>query len=154
MKLNLKLVSPVLMWAIIIAGITASILMVDNRMLFDTQPFGWIALGAVLMNAAYVYALSFRVHAKAPQSAANIDSLITEGIYAVVRHPIYMADILIAVGMVLAFPRADVLTGAIWAGSVFWFWMFLEERALEEKFLEDYRSYRSRVPMVFPSLRK
>jgi protein-S-isoprenylcysteine O-methyltransferase Ste14 len=43
---------------------------------------------------------------------------------------------------------------AVWATVVFIFWAGLEERLLEEKFLEDYRAYKQRVPRFIPRLKK
>jgi protein-S-isoprenylcysteine O-methyltransferase Ste14 len=80
--------------------------------------------------------------------------LITSGIRAHVRHPIYLGHLCEMVGwsigsgllVLFGLTAFAVITGAI---------MILhEDRELEARFGESYRQYRARVPAVIPSLRK
>ncbi len=88
------------------------------------------------------------------RSVNGIDSLITEGVYSVVRHPLYIADVILAWSVFFFLPFSRVLTEAIWMTFVLWFWAGLEERALEDRFLEDYREYKKKVPKFLPQWRK
>ncbi|MDF1525108.1 MAG: isoprenylcysteine carboxylmethyltransferase family protein [bacterium] len=71
----------------------------------------------------------------------------TSGILGVIRHPWYMAAILILWARPLditVLVTNAVLTAYLFVGTV------LEERKLVEEFGEEYRDYKKRVPMFFP----
>lgn len=80
-------------------------------------------------------------------------SLVTEGIYAVVRHPIYTSYILLFAGYcaMLHSPLAFgllVVVCCIWFGSR----IPLEEAMLERRFGEEYRLYCRQTNRLFPYL--
>ena len=152
--LNKKLVSPVLMWLIVIIGIYISF-----QFLSEAEIFPRNALTSSLMIPAGIYWLYFfvgalRVHRKAAFSAEKIDKIVTEGVYKIVRHPIYSGDIVLAWGIFFYWPYLKVLLSAIWLTLVLFFWMKLEEKALEEKLGSEYRIYKNKVPMVIPKFIK
>jgi len=79
--------------------------------------------------------------------------LVTEGIYAIVRHPIYTSYILLFVGyclMLHSFLALGVLVAVccIWFGSR----IPLEEAMLERRFGEEYRQYCQQSNRLFPYL--
>ena len=77
------------------------------------------------------------------------NELSTDGLYAVVRHPIYSGVLLVVIG--LAIRSASWLTLAIAAVTVAFFHVKArwEERRLEERHPE-YRAYCERVPRFVP----
>jgi protein-S-isoprenylcysteine O-methyltransferase Ste14 len=80
--------------------------------------------------------------------------LATTGAYAYVRHPQYLAFILIMFGFLLQW--ATVLTLLMFPVLV---WMYVrlarrEEREAREQFGKEYDAYAARVPAFFPRLRK
>ena len=115
---------------------------------------GPIVFGLALANWLWVSFLAMRVHRKAAGSVNNIDELITEGAYAVVRHPMYVANIILAWSVFIWQPSYKILAVVIWLMLILVFWAYLEERMLEEKFMEDYRVYKTKVPMFVPGLNK
>ncbi len=80
---------------------------------------------------------------------ATARNLVTAGPYATVRHPLYAAEAISAVGFLIAnWSLAALLVGA--AHFAFQFRrMFNEERVLRRTFSE-YASYASSVPMFIP----
>lgn len=152
-KIRHRLVSPVLMWVIVAVGIFVLMRLLPSREIFaEVNLFIFIALLAA-MYWLYFFAGAIQVHRKAPASVAGIEKLVTEGVYGMVRHPIYAADIIFAWGLFLLFPQVRVLFSVLWLTMVLFGWMILEEKALEEKFGEQYREYKKRVPMVLPKFR-
>jgi protein-S-isoprenylcysteine O-methyltransferase Ste14 len=145
-----KLANPLLMWLIVVIGFIVIYFIVAAGDVFAPSPWGVLVLALGFINLVYISVISFRVHQKAAKSVAEIDSIITEGVYAVVRHPMYAADILFALTVFVYRPSFKVLAAVIWLSVVLLFWAKLEERMLEEKFIEDYQRYRTRVPMVIP----
>lgn len=154
MKVNPKFVSPVLMWAIVIAGTVVSFLTLPNTPIFGAGRLSFVVLGMGITNWLYMLVMAGSVHRNAPKSASAIDKLVTEGIYAHVRHPIYSADIVLAWAIFVAWPIQSVLASVIWLTLVLLFWTALEEKALEDKFMDDYRAYRARTNRIFPRFRR
>jgi len=81
---------------------------------------------------------------------ASSQKLAVAGIRARVRHPIYLAHLLemlawsLGSGLVVCFGLA---AWATLSGTVM---VWMEDRELEQRFGEDYRRYRERVPAIFP----
>ncbi len=76
-----------------------------------------------------------------------------EGVFAVVRHPIYLGAILFVLSLVLL--TFSVASGGLLLGMT-GFYVFLcryEEKALLAFFGDDYMEYRKEVPMLFPFVR-
>jgi protein-S-isoprenylcysteine O-methyltransferase Ste14 len=82
------------------------------------------------------------------------EALNTKGIYSTVRHPLYLGNYFMWLGIVM-------FTYNIWFVIVFslLFWlyyeriMFAEERFLERKFGQDYLDWSLRVPAFLPSFK-
>ncbi len=76
--------------------------------------------------------------------------LITSGVYGVVRHPLYVAGIVI----MTANPRITVngLTLTVLADLYFLFGMMIEERRFLRIFGDQYREYMQRVPRMVPDV--
>jgi protein-S-isoprenylcysteine O-methyltransferase Ste14 len=82
----------------------------------------------------------------------QVQQLVTSGIRARVRHPIYLAHLLemlawsVGAGLLICY----VLTGfAVLIGAVM---IRLEDKELEERFGERYRQYRRKVPAALPRI--
>ena len=86
--------------------------------------------------------------------AQRENKLAATGAYAYVRHPQYIAFILIMFGFLLQW--ATILTMLMFPVLV---WMYVhlaknEEREAREQFGQEYEIYAARVPAFFPRLRK
>jgi protein-S-isoprenylcysteine O-methyltransferase Ste14 len=82
---------------------------------------------------------------------ASARELVTGGPYQLVRHPLYVAEAITVLGVVMAhWSLAAVLVGAAQFALQFRR-MQHEERILREAFPE-YDAYAQRVPMIWPSL--
>lgn len=79
--------------------------------------------------------------------------LITGGVFALVRHPIYSGIFLFAVGLALYKEDLFKLLIAIALLVLFFFKSAYEEKNMMERF-EGYESYRKRVGRFFPKLRR
>lgn len=82
------------------------------------------------------------------------DALNTKGIYSTMRHPLYVGNYFMWIGIV-------VFTANIWfvlaVSLAFWLYyeriMFAEERFLERKFGQDYLDWSLKVPAFLPSFK-
>ncbi|MDR1049807.1 MAG: hypothetical protein LBP95_01770 [Deltaproteobacteria bacterium] len=73
--------------------------------------------------------------------------LKTGGLYAVVRHPMYLSDILLRLGFAMARPGAAVAALAVLSVGLYGLRAGHEEKFLSEK--EDYVEYQKKVPWKF-----
>lgn len=79
------------------------------------------------------------------------ESLNNTGIYSVVRHPLYLGNYLMWIGIVMF---TFNLYFVIIISLAFWLYyeriMFAEERYLERKFGEDYMNWSNKIPAFIP----
>jgi protein-S-isoprenylcysteine O-methyltransferase Ste14 len=76
--------------------------------------------------------------------------LVTDGIYAYVRHPQYSGLFLITIGMLIQWPT--IITLVMWPILTYAYYRLAlrEEREVEEKFGEAYTEYKNMVPAFVP----
>jgi len=84
------------------------------------------------------------------QVHAAAGALVTDGVYARVRHPQYAALFLVTIGMLIQWPT--VLTLLMWPVLTFAYYRLAmrEEREMVGTFGEAYERYRRRVPPFVP----
>jgi protein-S-isoprenylcysteine O-methyltransferase Ste14 len=79
--------------------------------------------------------------------------VIREGVFSIVRHPIYLGAMLVYLGLLVF--SFSVAAAFIWV-VIIGFYYFLcrhEEKLLTTKFGDDYTTYMREVPMLLPRLR-
>jgi protein-S-isoprenylcysteine O-methyltransferase Ste14 len=82
----------------------------------------------------------------------EVRGLVLRGPYRLVRHPVYLGEIIAGAGVLIARPHLMTL-GLVVAFVAFQYWRTIyEERALATAFASDYLAYRLRVPRLFPLL--
>ena len=89
--------------------------------------------------------------------AGNIEGLtqkelVTTGVYGIVRHPMYVAGIIIFTFNPNITVNSLLIT--VLADLYFLFGVFIEERRFLKIFGQEYRRYMLRVPRLIPSLKK
>lgn len=77
--------------------------------------------------------------------------LVTDGIYAIMRHPQYTGLFLVTIGMLIQWPT--LLTILMWPILMYAYYRLAmrEERAVMKEFPLEYQAYRQRVPAFIPS---
>ena len=82
------------------------------------------------------------------------ESLRTDGLFSVVRHPIMLCAALWPLGLSLLLgSTVGVLLTPVWF-ALAWLFTFIEEDALVREFGAAYRSYQERVPRLLPTPRR
>ena len=78
--------------------------------------------------------------------------LNTKGMYSIVQHPLYLANMLIWVGWttLLSIPWLIVAASIVFV-VYYWFIMFAEEQFLRRKFGEEYERWHRRTPRLIPN---
>ena len=74
--------------------------------------------------------------------------LVDSGIYSIVRHPQYLAGVLINIALFMIAQHWLVAIFGIAAAVIYYFDTFGEEKKNLEKFGEDYRRYMKAVPRM------
>jgi len=110
---------------------------------FDWGVWNWVAGGVILAAAVAFGAPALSINWRtAPKKDMTLK---TNGIYRVVRNPIYLADVLAALGFAVMFGSyvGAALTPVWWAA--FLSLVLVEEAALERTLGQPYRDYKRRV---------
>ena len=132
------------------------ILIYDLRFLIGAQGFYVVLFGLILYIFSLIYQLSHR------------GQLITKGPYRLIRHPQYLAFIILTLGMtVVAFQSSPIfeipipydsrfsILVIIWVGEViaYIFLGLIEEVALKAKYGDEFLEYRNKVAFIIPFLK-
>ncbi len=126
------------------------------------SPAGDRAWAAVCLAVALlgfwirVYAIGTAPDGTSERSTVNprASMLRETGIYSVVRHPLYVGNALIAVGLAMAIGRWFLPVIVSLAGLLYYERIAArEEQFLEARFGDAFRSWAGRVPALVPSFR-
>jgi protein-S-isoprenylcysteine O-methyltransferase Ste14 len=132
--------------------------MVRDRLMGRDLGTDWrlVAVAAVLATAAVSIGtwrrrhLTTRVLAGMPELEGDAGNLLTEGPYAVLRHPRYV-EVACAVFAYAAFSNhVGPWVVAVATLPALHLVVVLEERELRERFGAEYEAYRARVPRYLP----
>ncbi|VVB53658.1 Phospholipid methyltransferase [uncultured archaeon] len=137
------------MWFIIVVGVFFFLRFFSSRELFNLDRFFLFSVVA-LANWIVFFSWALFYNRDASKSAGQVTRIVTDGPYRLVRHPIYSADIFLAWGVFVAFPRVNVLASAVWLTVVMFGWMILEENALKDLFDGEYVGYMKKTPRLIP----
>jgi protein-S-isoprenylcysteine O-methyltransferase Ste14 len=135
-------------WAI---GYAMAVLTPSYRLFNPNFTSTLLACLLLLSGATIIIAglITIRGRALAPSVE---DTLVTHGIYAHIRHPLYSGMILELVGLFLWVPTISVTVACI-LGAV---WVMIQARLEEMDLVERlpaYKDYMQRVPRFVPKLR-
>lgn len=112
----------------------------------------FLILGAILIITGIVFWISAVINSKIT-SEVEKSKLVTTGIYAYVRHPIYSAFLYIASGLILISQNIILFILPV----IFWAFLSLvmintEEKWLIDKFGEEYVEYSKKVNRFIPKV--
>jgi protein-S-isoprenylcysteine O-methyltransferase Ste14 len=84
-------------------------------------------------------------------SCPKATELNTTGMYSIVRHPLYLANLIILIGLVL-FTQSILLTASCTFGFILYYERIIvaEEAFLKEKFNADFTKWASNTPAMIP----
>ena len=112
----------------------------------------WLVLLGVLILAGSLFFATPVVRIVPLTGPDRSEPLRTDGLYAVVRHPLMLCDVFWPLGWSLAFGSIiGVLLTPVWLAMI-WVLTHLEEEALVREYGDAYRELQARVPRLFPRL--
>jgi protein-S-isoprenylcysteine O-methyltransferase Ste14 len=112
-----------------------------------------LALLAVALGIGLAGVLRLGRHARVHPAPASAAVVRTDGVYALVRHPMYLAVLLGSLGEVLRSGQVVPVVGLVALSVVLHVKAGYEERLLRERFGAAYDAYAARVPRLVPGLR-
>ena len=137
----------VILFAVVWLGDT--IFLKFSAFLNDDIPL-WIRLPPGVLLALSAWYLAATSHGIVFREKRDLPEVITKKVYSRMRHPMYFAEVLLYVALMLfsiSIAAAFVACGAI----LFLFYISRhEERLLLTRYGEEYRSYMRQVPMWVP----
>ncbi|MBI4288839.1 MAG: isoprenylcysteine carboxylmethyltransferase family protein [Chloroflexi bacterium] len=128
-----------------------------------TQPLPRFAHSVLTTGGMFVFVLGAALHVgsrlylgKNWSSEARVrpgHRLIRHGPYALVRHPVYLSEILMAFGTAMVFENWLALLVALVLVWTAVYQARIEERLLHKQFGVEVEAYRRTTPMLFPTVR-
>ena len=119
----------------------------SNRRFFQSTPVAWLGVGLcvagvlILVASLVSFGTSFRIGIDADQPGR----LVTTGIFAVSRNPIYVGFFVLLVGQFLVFPNWVPLIYLVAATALFHRQVLREEGFMREHYDQEYAEYRRHV---------
>jgi protein-S-isoprenylcysteine O-methyltransferase Ste14 len=112
---------------------------------------GWLLVAAGVFALVAGFARFVTEGRGTPAPVAPPAILVTGGLFAWVRNPMYLANIVVVLGQAAVFGSLSLLAYAVAAAlCMFGFVKLHEEPALASAFGEQYADYRRRVPGWWP----
>ena len=141
------------LWVVIQGAIMTSVLVLSLTLHATGYNRAWIVAGAICIALGVVFGIagtwslgSNLTPFPKPMTKAR---LVTQGIYALVRHPLYTGVTLLALGWSLVWQSMPACATALTLGLFFDIKARSEERWLHEKF-EEYQDYCLRTRKFIP----
>jgi protein-S-isoprenylcysteine O-methyltransferase Ste14 len=117
------------------------------------QPY-WLVIGIALLVVGLVLALKasqvISVSTVADMRSERKPELVTDGIYGQIRHPLYLATILMLLALPMIYPFPRILVYALSLIGYTMIGAYLEERKLIGYYGQEYLEYKERVGFLLP----
>jgi protein-S-isoprenylcysteine O-methyltransferase Ste14 len=113
-----------------------------NVLLIPLFPITNIIGGLFTIFAIMFHIYCEKSHHEAHKNTDSINKLITSGIYSKLRHPIYLSNIIIYIGIALAFSSSISLALGFILSLTWFITSLIEVKILMEKFGQKYTEYK------------
>lgn len=147
-------------WAVIIS-MTFSVLWPFRLAHLYLGWLGWIPAALLFALGISIYSAAFKgFHHSQVSGLDELEpdrhrqQLVTGGIRSRVRHPIYLGHLCEVLGWCLGTGLLALYALAAFAVVTGWVMIRIEDRELESRFGESYRTYRAQVPAVILRFRR
>jgi len=112
-------------------------------------PWNYVAGGPVIASSLLLVATAFRLFRRARSPVPTYrtpTTLVTNGVYAISRNPIYLSMLLLMIGLAVTLDNVWLLAlAAVFQQIIRWGVIAREEPYLEAKFGEEYRAFKQRT---------
>lgn len=104
-----------------------------------------ITIGIILLIINFVIKILAQKRIGALPTLKKKAKLVTTGIYGIVRHPLYMSNGLLAIGMAILLKSVYAILFSIPYSLLYLVIIYFEEKDLLEKYGEGYKEYKKKV---------
>lgn len=112
-----------------------------------------LAIGVILLVIGGVAAsIAHEAFKRAVTQDEQVNHIVKDGVFRLVRHPFYLSLIVICFSLVLLFGSYLVLGSSIVVAIILVGQAREEERVLSEEFGEEYLAYQKTTGMFFPKI--
>ncbi|MHA2423996.1 MAG: methyltransferase family protein [Candidatus Thorarchaeota archaeon] len=122
----------------------------------EIEPISFLSgviLGCIGVLIAIRASSVISVSTVADMRSDRLPELITDGLYSRIRHPLYLATIILLMALGLIYPFGEVITFSIALIGYTLVGAFLEERKLTLHYGEEYQEYKKHAGFILPRLR-
>lgn len=149
MKSKKSIILAVILTTLAVGQLVLSFLLYNNNGRPIFRNVGWVVLWlSAVFGWLPIYTFKKWGGVSKGKSYIQTTTLVDRGIYAVVRHPQYLAGMLIAVGLILIAQHWLVAVLGVVALVIYYVDTYEEEASAIEKFGENYVKYRELVPRL------
>jgi protein-S-isoprenylcysteine O-methyltransferase Ste14 len=142
------ILSGFILTAAAVGQIVAAILLYNPQANANLINAGW---GVLMLSAIFGWLPIFTFRSKGKvegRGYIRTTVLVDSGVYAIVRHPQYLAGILMNIALAMITLHWLVLALGLVAAPIYYLDTGQEEKGCIEKFGDDYRRYMERVPRM------
>ncbi len=105
-----------------------------------------VGLGGVIFGANIIIKVMSQKRIGVVPAIKATGGLVTQGIYSVVRHPLYMSNGLMALGLALIMDSLTALVFSVPYFLAFLIIIYFEETVLMDQYGQEYLAYKQKVP--------
>jgi protein-S-isoprenylcysteine O-methyltransferase Ste14 len=131
---------------IVIIGILGEVFSWDK---IPWSPYSNLVGGAVFLGGWVFHAYCHRAHKQAHEGSDRIEGLVATGVFAKIRHPMYVSLLLIYLGLAIAWGVVWMLPASLLFSGLTVMTAIKEEGYLLDKFGRGYEEYMRAVPWRF-----
>ena len=116
--------------------------------------FTWIGWGIIIFFPSLIglHKKEFKnkgeIHKDKSMSFINTTKLVDTGVYSIIRHPLWLCWILLSISLTLISQYWLIVIFAISICSIVYGETYLLDKGLVEKFGEEYKKYKKKVPRM------
>lgn len=151
--MKFKLISPLIMWLLILLGISVIVNITPSFRLIPRNMFTPFIFLPSFLIWLYFFIGSVRVNRRIYVSSQKTRSIVKNGVYTLCRHPVYFGDIVLFYGLFFIYPTLKLGLSVVWLNCVLVYWSKAEEEILIKKFGNIYRVYQIKTPRLIPRLK-
>jgi len=148
-KSKRSIVLAILLTVFILGQIALTVLLYNKDGISILRNIGWVILWiSAIFGWLPIFTLKKWGGVQKGKSYVKTTRLVDRGIYSIVRHPQYLAGMLICIALALIAQNWIAAIPGIFAVLINYHDTFEEEKEVLEKFGEPYRRYKESVPRI------
>lgn len=105
-----------------------------------------LTVGTILLGINFIIKILAQRQIGVSPALKSKTKLVTTGIYGWVRHPLYLSNGLLALGMAILFKSLYALLFSIPYSLSYLLIIHFEDKAILEEYGEDFKNYKKKVP--------